>query len=437
MLKYKRKNLIDIIEYFLDFLFAVLIILHSQTTMFHVMESKFWLFKGDLISTLNNLLFCLTLVYFLINCYNFSFKKIFFVLIIFFVLKFYIMIKPYNVGWYYKSFFKPIFCILIICSFSNVRDRFIGALRSYADIAFLISIFSLFFYVTGPILNFIEGKQFFFINGTQREGLNFYNLYFINYMQNRPFLGLNVVRNIGIFMEAPGFAFALSIALWWELFGRHKKNAIKLIVIVLTMLTTFSMKSYLILFVFAVVVFGGYCKKKSLISIDDKYKIQVLLIGLFVIASVAILYNIEMFRKMGSIAWRLEDTYAAIRTFLDYPITGCGYANVSELLKHHGWAEVYGGTAGIFNVFAYGGIYLGCFYLVPLMYPLFSKNIENDYKTFFLMTFLYICMTSFQFSYFIYFVMTVGYVLLVKDLSFKINKCFSKFIRASDCKEIN
>ena len=428
---YKKINIINIICFIFDFLFVLIISIDSSTTMFHVMDDRYWIFKKNVHETMRNMLFVLMIGYLIIYFFNNRcdfIKKIILIIILYGVIKLFIILNPYNVKYFNQSFIKPFICCVVIMVFGELCSRFNQIFKIHARIVFVISIISLFFYLAGPILNIIKGDLFYFWNHGRQEGESFYNLFFVNYIQNRKFLGIDVVRNVGVYMEAPGFAFSLTFALWWELFGESKKSFVRSGIVVVTMLTTFSMKAYLALFVITLIKIIEHLKKRNIYTKEEKRRFffSALVVSMLVI--IIAIKNVDFLSKMGSVSWRLEDTFAAVRTFFDFPFLGCGFWNEEILVLHHNWAEIYGGTAGLFNVFAYGGLFLGLFYFVPLIYPLLNKKISLKYKSFFALFDMFLLMSSFQFSIFVFFAVSIGYVLIYEYIVIKIGKYKMKYM---------
>ncbi|MDD6400749.1 MAG: hypothetical protein PUG10_03960 [Lachnospiraceae bacterium] len=319
----------------------------------------------------------------------------------------------YNTSEFNKEFVKIFFLMFFYFVINNKRPMFEIVWKRYSTIVLVMASVSLFFYFFGEIVHVIPHMDLKYYNyNSWLPGSNYFYLYFVNYSQNRPFLGINVVRNIGMFMEAPGFALPLSFALWWELFGCENIKKHRVSVIVITMLTTFSMKAYLMLVLLVFLYFWKNCKQMGW-----EYFREIIGYTFIGIVALLVLYIVfidhKVFFKMGSIAWRMQDTIAAFLTWLDYPIWGCGYSNQKEMFAHFLDPAHAGYTAGLFNVMAYGGVLMLGFYLISLLgYFNVSKNNKWRAFVFVVMFVTFLFMTSMQFRYFTIFILAEGLAML-------------------------
>ena len=325
--------IMNILNYFI----AIIIIL-QMGNMYSYMENKILFFKTDDFQMLcNNWLKILAIIYvtftLLLEKKIIDIRKVICLFVLFAYLMCFIKLNQYNYESMFDDFVIPFILFFLIFSSGNLRDRFDGFFKAFCNIAFIITIISLIFYFLGPVFNLVQGKEFFFRYGGLKKGESYYNLFFVNFSQNRPFLGIPVTRNIGIYAEAPGFAFMLSIELWWEIFGKEKINLLKCVLIIIAMLTTFSMKAYLMIALLAFLLFIKNTKKNIRLSNELISDIKVVILFILITVILFGISYVDIIKHMGSVSIRLEHSFAAIKTFFKYPLLGCGYNNREEILK--------------------------------------------------------------------------------------------------------
>ena len=119
-------------------------------------------------------------------------------------------------------------------------------LDSFSKIVTVIAGISIFFWLFGSILHFLPCRivSYYWGRDYPYTSYNYFWLYFENPVQA---MG-SIIRNTGIYTEAPGYVCRLAPAIGIELFYFSKKPNIKrLLVLFLTMLTTLSSKAFIIL----------------------------------------------------------------------------------------------------------------------------------------------------------------------------------------------
>lgn len=227
----------------IEYLFVASLIL-TESTMYGVMKE----FYENGITDFTFRIICLIITFFLIIISILEGRryvkrihiKLIIVAILFFAL--YLIISRYNVNAYLENFFIPfILFLLLVVLHQNFFERFFNI---YDDIIYIISFISLIFYFGGTILKFIPSEALeYYNNGAWNQGFHYFYLNFINEWQTQEIFGKSFVRNVGIFMEAPGFAFPLIMSLWWELFEKNNTCKRRIVVFLITIITTFSTKA--------------------------------------------------------------------------------------------------------------------------------------------------------------------------------------------------
>ena len=162
------------------------------------------------------------------------------------------------------------------------------------------------------------------------------------------------------------YSFLLSIAFYYEIIlrtdGARKKY---IIVFVISILTVFSTMGYLAL----ILIVGVF-----IITKNNK-KWNKLLFLLFAIVAVIIAGQIiadKFMNGVSSTSIRRDDILTCLKAFCSSPFVGVGY-NLTYKLDQ--FRQVYRANAGLSTglggLFAYGGVLLGVWYVVPVVRGLF------------------------------------------------------------------
>lgn len=181
------------------------------------------------------------------------------------------------------------------------------------------------------------------------------------------FILKNVVRNCGIFVEAPMYSYVLSVALFIELFIRKSKRVFtyKTVILLLTIISTISVTSIMI--AIPAVLFSEYLRY------NDIYH-RIFFIVLIPIS--LILLRLILDNKVGNVTnlnssynIRMNDIYASIMAWKHHLFIGNGYHPYIVQQYMYSFRLTPGGNSGLstglFTVLAYGGIIRALFYIVP------------------------------------------------------------------------
>lgn len=199
----------------------------------------------------------------------------------------------------------------------------------------------------------------------------------IHYLAQAPvhFFGINMMRNTGIFTEAPMFSAALSIAFLIHLFIDNKKIDKITCLLVVTIISTTSTTGIIIILG---ALFLKLAKRYMHIS---KY----ILIGLLLSATIImyLIFQSKMKNMSGSYNTRINDIYAGFKTWMQHPIFGNGLGdnfvikqNMSPMRTMYAWSNS-GFSSGIFSMLVQGGLY---YFLLLFIIPTVAfarKNINN------------------------------------------------------------
>lgn len=221
--------------------------------------------------------------------------------------------------------------VMVLYFFTDI-NRGIEFTKYFADMVVMLAFLSLccYFlsYFTNPLNYFTVdwggirdyGNYLFFFDGQQQE-----------------IAGNYYARNIGIFCEAPMYAFVLSLALCAKLFFYKDMKKQSIIILCITILTTFSMTGIAVMV--GLLLLRYYIGDLRLERNEDVYRRRrksslkrvLSIIGL--IAVVIIVYNIFYFKTSTGMSYmiRLDDYSAAFKAWLSNPIWGVGYNNFEAI----------------------------------------------------------------------------------------------------------
>ena len=343
----------------------------------------------------------------------------------------FILISRFKFNSYLENFAIPSLLFMAMAAVRGPRRFMRTYLNWFLKITLVISVISLFFFVFGTALRIIPCKQFLYLNNDSfASGESCFNLYFTNEWQTQTFASITFVRNIGIFMEAPGFAIPLLISLWWCLYSQHNNKPWELVVLIMTLMTTFSTKAFIIGIILGLVWFIQQINR-GFITITKRNFIP---LAMLVICGLGVAIGIYIIKMTGvdsrSFEIRMGDSIAAFKTFLQNPLIGAGFYNLEALYANFPEVRTTGDpTNGLLNVLAFHGIFLIVWYvwgLIKLRYYS-SGNKTKDCIFSLILLILGISLTSaIQYQYIFLCIFAIGWVTnkpyeLVPDYAYTIS----------------
>lgn len=268
---------------------------------------------------------------------------------------------------------------------SNIETNRTKAMESFTNIVYFICVVSLFFFVFGTNLSLIKPTA---VYSAQRVGWGRfdYRVYFYLYNDGQRtdnFL-FTSLRNIGVFLEAPMFAYVLILALYYELFlGKCKR--LKVTIMLITAFTTISTTAIAFAIVLITIRFWETIRK-------NKILLYVVFPAVFISCFMAVAYVMydKLIRYNGSGIVRMSDLTASLKSFLKNPIFGNGYKNSramdpyrADFLQHRNWVNREAGlSTGLGGILSNGGLLWGSFYVFPFVIAIRnmwkSRNEKNN-----------------------------------------------------------
>lgn len=211
--------------------------------------------------------------------------------------------------------------------------------------------------------------------GTDYSVNGYFNLHFLS-QNSVSFLGLSVIRNTGLFVEAPMYSFVLSVALLSHLFitKTDKWADFNLLILGVTILTTTSTTGVLVL-VLAVFL-------RLALSLNGLKKF--LLIGLAPVALfvVALVIQAKMQSMSGSVNIRLNDFYVGFQAWKERPFFGHSILDTSSIKNYMDVERtIIGGndgfSSGFMEMLVAGGGFFACFWGIVPFWKYGLQSVKN------------------------------------------------------------
>ena len=330
-------------------------------------------------------------------------KYIIFKYVVYFLLTFFLLIKPNIKILTLKSSLYLYLIIISIFLTSLLHLDFRGGYVYQIWIillAFLIAkslsieefsvIFNRYIFILSiiSILVFIVANSFdwlldYFTVHVNTAGVEFANLYIA-----AVYKGVGLIRNTSIFREPGVFGIYLLLGIIFELFYSAKINKKHIFIFLIALFTTFSTAAFIILFL---VIIGYLFKRDKMNFIKNKSTIIFFVAIVIVILSSYPETYLRIFSKLdsesvsyGNLTARVASIVVNFYIFVSNPVVGCGLSNYGDLfttysIQHFGIPLKASGQAtnSFMSIFATYGFLYGSILICSFMGLIrkFSKNI--------------------------------------------------------------
>lgn len=283
-----------------------------------------------------------------------------------------------------------------------------------SNIVFFLAALSLVIWVMAVIFGRLQPTGEIIVDwGFERHAENYFNICFYWQTERIPLIGLTIMRNNGIFPEAPMYNIFLNTALMTELFLKEHTDWLRCVIISLTICSTVGTLGILLMAV-------GWIMK-FILNITD-YRIK--RIFYLIICAVCIVFFVLIWSKWelsnGSFATHIDDYMAPIKAWLVHPIIGCGYEN--ETFIHGFMSEFRLWNPGLSNsitvVLAEGGLVLFLFYLLPFLIFFNQFKFPSGRKTIVpwgIGIFGIYTLIIFHYRFFMMMILALGYSFVILD----------------------
>lgn len=302
------------------------------------------------------------------------------------------------------NFYRLLIIVVLmiwIIKLGPTKNGLPNLLVAYGKILSIVAAISLFFWLFGSFLRIIKPSGVVYSSWGARSGNynalpTYFNLYFEsqdNDLNLSIFQG--VAKNTAIFSEAPMAALNFSIGLLTQLFNKKSKwDKCRKIVLILGILSTFSITGYIFLLLLAMIRIG--IQNKAKMSNNFRYFIVILSL-VCVIAAVSFLYNSKINANMASVSVRKDDYKVGLRAWLSSPLLGIGIQNYTGLKNFmESWRYFNTGFSNsVMDILSGGGLYLAAGYLFCFVKGIINSYRYNKNKLVFIILMFYLFVTTF------------------------------------------
>ncbi len=307
-----------------------------------------------------------------------------------------------------------VFTIFFLYCCTLIQNGKVGEFaKAFVNVVSVVSAVSLFFWLFGSVLSIVPGFPTLYIWAGNHTTVNYYWLYFENRIQANQILGQTVIRNTGIYAEAPGVSGYLIMALAIALPGEKEKYPLKQkVLLVITMLTTLSTKGLIAVMILIALIylFTHPAKSPSKLILKSIFAIIVM-----TAVSIGTFLLLEDKSTTLSYIVRMDDVRATISTWKNHVLFGSGYQEAEEIIQHFSVSRSNNGLSmGLTILLAQGGIYMITFYALSFILALYaSRRID---RTLFMRVFIFgimivfnLIISGFQYDPTTIFILACGY----------------------------
>lgn len=332
----------------------------------------------------------------------------------------YALLNGYNLSgflWYLISVAVLLVYYCLCCKEQAIPT----VLLKYDDVICVIAAVSVLLWLLGSVMGVIAPTGAVIMNwegtGEDTSYSSYYNLLLEVQSVPSSFTSRVLYKNTAIFVEAPMYSLHLSLALMIELFVKMNTSKKRCILLVGTIITTFSTSGYL-LALFALSLHFFLSSKKKIRQI-------LLILSPLLIITVALVAYQLLFLKLTDLSGltRIDDFITGWNVFKSNVLCGIGYDNYEMLQTYMSlWrSNSTGMSSSLMLVISYGGMY----FIVPFAIC-FYRGLKSDANTriFTLLLVMLWIITVFPFQY----ILTL-LCLFILDKSIKYKNGTSHYLR--------
>lgn len=294
------------------------------------------------------------------------------------------------------------------------KKAILSVLSKISNIMVILSVISLVLFLIGPILKIVKTTGTISVSWADKQLPSYFGLQFVT--QHTNFFGTKLLRNTGIFVEAPMYSLNLTIALAIQLFIiEDKKSLLKKFILLITILTTISTTGIIITIVMILIKGIMLIKEKFFDkNINIAKTVTYLISPILIIISLVVIIKVVNDKKQSE-SWliRLDDYKACFEAWKDNILFGNGYGNEESIEKYMSAFREEGLSNSIMVLLAQCGIYLFILYFIPIYRMIvYGIKIKNIKISIFVMILLILFITTiFTYTAMIINFLAIGYAL--------------------------
>ena len=255
-------------------------------------------------------------------------------------------------------------------AFSVVMSHdLINFAKRFSVVVFCMALISIVFFVFGTTLHFLRPSGVVAFKWDWMRTANTYNMLYFE-PQVISILGLSsVVRNCGVYTEAPMFAVPLILGLIAD--DISGSRMIVRLTILAAIITTFSTTAYMLVIMFFIIrSVAAHLEKEKKITVGI-----VIVTILFCVAVMAISVLLDDKSATGSYSVRSDHMQKTIGTFIECLPFGCGIGNDETIMKTIYFQQ--GLSVGLTYLLAMSGIVGICLVFLPTLQFLVKHMSQN------------------------------------------------------------
>lgn len=282
----------------------------------------------------------------------------------------------------------------------NRMGRLFDLVHRFVKVMCLLAVVSLVFWYLGVIAKVIEPNGYALISwGNFNRIHGFYGIHYAFQLDTTFFPEEYIYRNSGIFAEAPMFNLWLDIALAIEVFLTAKPSKWRVILLCVTILTTMSVTG--IIFIVLCAVLWTILHYRHMSHTNKGLMFLAALIGIpllvWLVAHTLVLKGDTMSFEM-----RLSDYVGGVQLWMDYPLFGAGFGNLSALQPYVYSPEgAVGFSNSIMAVLSTGGAWMALLYYLPHIAMVIPKVVGGRRNACFGICMLFLFCTTIFFARYI------------------------------------
>ena len=334
-------------------------------------------------------------------------------LVLYFLLYFVVMYNKMAASNFLYLFVIGLPCLFLLFAELYRKGCLLKLFYRIGDIVCVLALISLFFWIFGTMLGIVSPNMTTRINWGNFDRIRGYWGLHFEIQRETTFASL-IYRNSGIFAEAPMMNLWCDIALGIELLLKPRIHKAKIVILLATIVTTFSTTGF---------IFIALCFGMRYINTIRKYKVigKALLILAAVIAVPMVgywIYSLLVLKsETVSFLMRMSDYLGGLKMWLDYPIFGGGYGNLSVMLKYiYSPNGVVGFSNSVTALPAMGGIWMTLPFYYAHIGSLFPRYTNSKQISMFCLCLFYLfCTTAFFARYLAVVMVAFGLAVMLES----------------------
>ncbi|WP_260340186.1 O-antigen ligase family protein, partial [Levilactobacillus parabrevis] len=248
---------------------------------------------------------------------------------------------------------------------------------AYKNVVLALAVVSLLFWLLS-MLKLPTNMNTPVLWGSYRQLPGYFGIHYIAQGQT-VFLGLSMIRNTGLFVEAPMYSYVLSIALMVLLFVDKRvgsKKNLEVLILLFAIFTTTSTTGIIVALLAVMYDLLIVRNKASMLFKTIIVLAGVLIVGLII--RIVLLRKIQV-EGVGSSSVRWNDIQSGFYAWRNHLWLGNGFGNYDVIEAYMSPNRLVmngnsGFSSGLMEVLAYGGVLTAMFQIVPTFLALFRSK---------------------------------------------------------------